>query len=106
MAVTKIAHKPNLNAVAAMEIFRNHFDGKYKVNEFKGLFRDFVVEKNPWVGVGVRLEQSDGQTKFNYNGMCPKWWARALLGPLFGIFLWNGITGEVRQFIENAPEFH
>lgn len=105
MAVATIAHKPQLTKEQAQEIFAKHFAGKYKVHEFKGLFRDFVVEKNPWVGVAVKLEQTDSETKFVYAGLAPKWWARVLLGGLIGVLLWNGITKEVKEFVETAPEF-
>lgn len=105
MAIATIAHKPELTKEQAQEIFAKHFAGKYKVHEFKGFFRDFVVEKNPWVGVGLKLEQTGTETKLVFNGMAPKWWARALLGALFGFFLWNGVTNDVKQLIETAPEF-
>lgn len=106
MAVATIAHKPQLTKEQAQDIFTKHFAGKYKVHEFKGLFRDFVVEKNPWVGVALKLEQTDTETKqLVYAGLAPKWWARALMGGLIGVFLWNGLTNEVQQFISTAPEF-
>lgn len=105
MAVAEIGNKPELTKEQVQEIFARQFEGKYDVHEFKGLFRDFVIAKNPWVGVAVSLEQKEGQTKLNYNGMCPAWWARALLGVLIGLFLWNGMTNEVKEFIATAPEF-
>lgn len=105
MAVATIAHKPQLTKEQTQEIFAKHFAGKYKVHEFKGFFRDFVVEKNPWVGVAVKLDQSANETKLVYNGMAPKWWARVLLGALLGVLLWNGVTNDVKQFVEAAPEF-
>ncbi|MEX0682675.1 MAG: hypothetical protein WD904_04075 [Dehalococcoidia bacterium] len=66
MAVKTIAHKPNLTKEQAEEIFRKHFEGKYKVEDFKGLFRDFMVVKNPFTGVALKLEQAEGETKFVY----------------------------------------
>jgi hypothetical protein len=105
MAVATIAHKPQLTKEQAQEIFAKQFASKYKVHEFKGLLRDFVVEKNAWVGVALKLEQTDTETKFVYAGLAPKWWARALMGALLGMFLWNGLTNEIEQFISTAPEF-
>lgn len=105
MAIAEIGSKPELTKEQVQEVFARHFGEKYDVHEFKGLFRDFVIAKNPWVGVAVKLEQGDGQTKLNYNASCPAWWARALLGVLIGIFLWNDMTNEVKEFIATAPEF-
>jgi hypothetical protein len=56
--------------------------------------------------VTVKLEQSANETKLVYSGFTPKLWARALLGVVASVFLWNGLTSEVKQFIETAPEFH
>jgi hypothetical protein len=107
MAVKEIAYKPDLTKEQAEEIFRQHFAGKYKVEDFKGWFRDFVVTKNPYVGVAVKLEQDDEEktTKFVYSGIAPAMWARVLLGNVLGILLWNSLTNEVEAFIESAPEF-
>jgi len=105
MAVKTIAHKPGLTKEQAQEIFAKQFEGKYKVEDFKGLFRDFTVVKNPFTGVALKLEQSEGETKFVYSGLAPRWWARLLLGGLIGFLFWNRITNEVEAFIDSAPEF-
>lgn len=106
MAVITVAHKPELTKEQVQEIFAKQFAGKYQVHDFRGLFRDFVVEKNPFVGVGIKLDQTGSETKLVYSGLAPKWWARALLGALIGFLFWGGLTNEVRQFMETAPEFH
>lgn len=105
MAIATIAHKPELTKEQAQKLFAHHFAGKYTVHEFKGFLRDFVVEKNPFIGVAVKLEQSAGETRFVFGGLAPRWWARLLLGGLIGFLFWGGITTEVKQFIESAPEF-
>jgi hypothetical protein len=105
MAVKTIAHKPELTKEQAQQIFAKHFEGKYKIEDFVGLFRDFQVVKNPFAGVAVKLEQTDSETKFVYGGLAPRWWARMLLGGLIGFLFWNGITNEVEAFIDSAPEF-
>jgi hypothetical protein len=105
MAVKEIAHKPALTKEQAEEIFRKHFEPRYKVEDFKGLFRDFMVVKNPFAGVAVKLEQGEGTTKFVYGGLAPRIWARLLLGGLIGFLIWNGVTNEVEAFIDSAPEF-
>ncbi len=105
MAVTTIAHKPGLTREQAQELFRKHFEGRYQVEEFKGFLRDFTVVKNPFVGVAVKLEQAGNETKFVYGGTAPRLWARLLLGTLIGMFMWNSLTNEVKQYLETAPEF-
>jgi hypothetical protein len=109
MAVTTIAHKPDLTKEQARDIFQHHFEGKYKVEDWKGASvgapRHFVLNKNPFVGVAVKLEQGSGETKFVYGGYAPKLWARLLFSGLLSFLLWNGPTNEVKEFIESAPEF-
>ena len=108
MAVREIAYKPDLTKEEAEAIFRKHFEAAgCTVEDFKGLFRDFMVVKNPFVGVAIKLEQDAGdqQTKLVYNGVAPRMWARLLLGGLIGFLFWNGITNDVEAFIESAPEF-
>ena len=105
MAVTTIAHKPDLTKEQFQQLFATHFAGKYKIEDFKGFFRDFIVYKNPFVGVAVKLEQHPSETKVVYGGLAPRWWARLFLGWLIGIFLWNGPTNDVKEYLETAPEF-
>jgi hypothetical protein len=109
VAVTKIAYKPGLTKDEAQEIFRRQFEPRYSVENWKGASvgapRDFVLNKNPFVGIAVKLQQSDGETKFVYTGYAPKLWARMLFTGLISFLIWNGPTNEVREFIESAPEF-
>jgi hypothetical protein len=105
MAVTTIAHKPELTKEQAQEIFAKHFAGKYLVRDFTGPLRDFAVEKSAFVAVAIKLDQTATETKFVYAGMAPRWWVRAFMG-LWGFLLWGGLTNEVKQFMETAPEFH
>ena len=51
--------------------------------------RDFMIVRNPFVGVTVKLEQSANETKFVYTGIAPKLWARLLFTGLLSYFLWN-----------------
>ena len=108
MAVTAIAYKPDLTKEEARAIFARHFGGKYAVMDWTGRprsMRDFMVVKNGFVAVTVKFEQAANETKFVYSGFTPKLWARALVGGIGSMFLWNGLTNEVKQFIETAPEF-
>jgi hypothetical protein len=54
----------------------------------------------------VKLDQTSSETKFVFGGLAPRWWARVLLGGLIAWLFWGGLTNEVRQFMETAPEFH
>ncbi len=72
MAVITVAHKPELTKAQAQETFAKHFAGKYTVEDFRGLFRDFTVVKNPFVGVAVKLDQTSSETKFVYGGAGPE----------------------------------
>jgi len=105
MAVQSIGHKPELTKEQAKELFAKHFEGKYKVEDFWGPFRDFVVVKGPFAGVAIKLEQGEGETKLVYGGVAPAIWARMLLGGLIGALMWVGVTKEVEEFIKTAPEF-
>ncbi len=110
MAVTAIAHKPNLTVEQTKALFEKQFAGKYTIEDWKGpsvgFKRDFMVVKNPFAGVAVKLEQDAMSTKFVYAGLAPRMWARMLFGGLIGILLWNGPTTDVKNFLESAPEFH
>jgi len=108
MAVTQIAHKPELTKEEARAIFARHFGGAYQITDWSGIpknLRDFVIVKSAFVAVTVKLEQGANETKFIYSGFTPKFWARLLTGAVASMFLWNGLTNEVKQFIESAPEF-
>ena len=104
--MVKIAHHPEMTWEQAMDIFKKEFGGRYKVYSLKRApRRDFVVQKNGFVGVSMRLEQTKDETKFVYSGFAPSVMARMVLGPLIALFLWNGITNEAKAFIARAPEF-
>ncbi len=115
MAVSTIAYKPGLTKSEAREIFRRHFEGPYRLEDWKGppigATRDFPLIKNAFVGVGVKLEQGRAETKFVYGGYSPNRAARALsslglLGAAMSFLLWNGATNEVKRFIDGTDEFH
>ena len=115
LAVAAIAHKPDLTSEQAQAIFRRRFEPQYRIEGPKGLRaigprRDFVVVKNAFTAVSVKLQQDRDETKFVYTGLAPRLWARVLSGlglltVVMSFFVWNGLTNEVKQFIEQAPEF-
>jgi hypothetical protein len=83
MAVKTIAHHPEMTTEQAKEIFAKGMP-QYKVQDFWGPFRDFVVVKGPFTGVALKLEQTGSETKLVYAGVAPAMWARLLLGGLIG----------------------
>lgn len=106
MAKVTIAHKPELTKEQAQVIFAEHFSGKYRVSRYRRPLRDFVIEKNAFVGVAIKLDQRGNETSFVYNAFTPRWWAAAMFGVLIGPMLGRGLTAEVRAFMDSAPEFH
>ena len=88
-------------SVASMPASRNAIS---KLVSFS-LCRPTPRVKNPFVGVSVKLEQGGKDTKIVYSGFVPRLWARFFFGGLIGFLLWNGLTNEVKQLIETAPEF-
>lgn len=106
MAKVTVAHKPELTKEQAQKVFADHFAGKYRVDSYRGPFRDFVVEKSPFVGVALKLEQTGTETRFVYNAFTARWWARVLGGMLVGPMLGRGLTAEVRSVLDSAPQFH
>jgi hypothetical protein len=106
MGVVKIAHHPEMTWEQAMDTFEKEFGSRYKVYSLKRTpRRDFVVQKNGFVGVSMRLEQTKDETKFVYSGFSPSVLARMTVGPLIAMFFWNALTNEVKSFIGRAPEF-
>jgi hypothetical protein len=105
MPVSKIAHHPELTREQAQDLFRKHFEGKYKVEDFRGPYRDFIVVKNPFVGVAVKLEQTGKETKFVYSGQARRLWAGLLSAGGIGMLIRNKLTTEIKQYIQTAPEF-
>ena len=106
MPVETIAHHPELTQEQAQELFQKHFEGKYKVEDFKGPFRDFIVVKNPFIGVAVKLEQTGNETKFIFSGQARRLWAGLLSAGFLGMLIRNSLTTEVKNYIQAAPEFH
>lgn len=113
-----VAHHPELTPQAAMDIFDKHFAGKYRVRKIRRLItRDFIVHKNPLVGVLVGLKQKEGSTSFVFHADAPS----AILALLFWIVLGilpavlvylivfkprlKAMEAEIKSFIENAAEF-
>jgi hypothetical protein len=111
MAKVVVPYQPGLTAEGAMEVFRRGFRGKYHVYKTHFfLTRDFVVKRNPLVGVGVKLKSKPPrETSFVFTHMppspilewlCGGWLVQLVLRPDL-----KRMEEETRSFIENAPEF-
>ncbi|MFA5309906.1 MAG: hypothetical protein WC370_10550 [Dehalococcoidales bacterium] len=111
MTIATIKHKPELTAQAAMGIFQKGFSGKYDVYKWNraGGIRDFVIKKNSFVGVAVKLKQEDGKTSFNFVDIIPSMLLTLMFAGLwYALFMrgnYKAMVDEVKTFIENAPEF-
>ena len=68
MAVITVGHHPELTKEQAQEVFAKHFAGKYVVRTFTGPLRDFAIDKNAFIAVAVKLDQTGSETKFVYSG--------------------------------------
>ena len=121
MAIVEIAHQPELTVERAEQIFRGHFRTQYYEVDKASIFlrflprRHFVIKKNGWTSVAVRLVQKPDSTSFvfagplgppasglhafAYNMTFPLSWLIARPSRL-------EMEDEVRVFIENAAEFH
>ena len=105
MAKVIIDHRPELTAEAARKVFESHFHDKYDVYKTKWPAYDFVVKKNAWRGVSVKLKQKRGQTHFEFKGIPPGTAPITLLLALGGVWVvWGlqalvGVVGGAGAFI-------
>jgi len=109
MAEVTIGHHPELAVENAISIFEKHFAGKYEVLPApRAPFWDFVIKRNAWQGVRVRLHQKPNNTSFVLRGSATALWAILLTSLTLGLLslsIHKEITHEVRSFIETAQEF-
>ena len=118
MAKVTIGHHPKLTGKDVVSIFETHFADKYEIVPTpRQLTSDLIVKRSAWTGVAVHLKQERNKTKLIFYGCAGSPWARVLAlfsivfsGFLIGVliwylFVWKGITDEVRAFIETAEEF-
>jgi len=109
MATVSIGHHPDLTADHAIDVFQQHFAGRYEVSKTSVVARDFIVTKSGTTGVGVRLKQGKNGAEFVFTGMIPGIWQRFVYSGLIGyLFLrpgWRALETEIASFIENEPSF-
>ncbi len=109
MAIVNIGNQPDLTKEQAREVFERAFTGKYEIVRSTAMRRDFIVKKNSWSGVGVRLKHERTGTSFVFTGLIPNVALQILFGGLVAyLFLrpsWRELEAEIAQFIENEPSF-
>jgi len=104
MAKIEIKHNPHLTKENLMELFREHFNGKYEVYMTKTIGNDFVVKKSRMAGVFLKLKQKGQKTQILYTRAAPSAIFRALF--LLPVFLASrDVQKDVKTFLETAPEF-
>jgi len=84
MARIIVSDYPELTKERALELFRNHFSGKYEVQGENGTFNDFVVRKSDWHAVGIRFREGPNGGTFSFSGFTPSLLYRML--PILGVF--------------------
>ena len=110
MPVVTVAHQPDLSVEKALEVFSNHFAGKYSVYKTRRPLLHLVVRKSAWTAVGVRLRQGSNTTRFGFGAFLPSFFLTFLLVGLVTYLIlyfasWRDMEREVENFILNAPEF-
>src|SRR3990170_4486167 len=87
MAIISIGNRPDLTKEQIQQIFAERFS-EYEVIKSTALNRDFILKKNAWTGVGVRLKQEkDGKTAFVFTALMPNVFLQTFFGGLFAYAL-------------------
>jgi predicted amidophosphoribosyltransferase len=114
VAIVTVPYQPYLTAEPAMEVFRREFRGRYQIYKTHFYFtRDFIVKKNAFIGVSVKLKQEPGKTSFVFTYTQPSpllvMICSLLIAGLVLLLILRAshkeLEAEVQSFIENAPEF-
>ena len=109
MATVTIGHRPDLTREQVQKIFAERFPS-YEIIRSNAINRDFIIKKNNWTGVGVRVKQEkDGVTTFVFTAMMPNVFLQTFFGGLFAYALlrksWKEMELEIVGFIRLEPEF-
>ncbi len=94
MARIIVNDNPELTKERALELFRNHFSGKYEVQEKNGISHDFIVKKSDWQAVGARFRRGPNGSSFSFAGFTPSLRYRML--PVLGVVA--GLPGVLAAF--------
>ena len=124
MATTPVAHRPELTAEQAMEVFSRQLGDGYDVFEPTGLGKwlaarpHFVVKDGSGASVGVWLLQKKDSTTSRTAGILPPIAYVGVLGAMVGMLVtggiawmllspkWKEIEADITLCIENAVEFN
>jgi hypothetical protein len=108
MATITIGHRPDLTKEQVQQIFAERF-ADCEIIGSNAIKRDFIIKKNGWTGVGVRLKQEKSATTLVFTAMMPNVLLQTLFGGLFAYALlrksWKEMEMQVAGFIRLAPEF-
>jgi hypothetical protein len=108
MATISIGPRPDLTKEQVQQIFAQRFED-CEIIRSNAINRDFIIKKNGWTGVGVRLKQEKSATTIVFTPMMPNVLLQTLFGGLFAYALlrksWKEMEMEVAGFIRLAPEF-
>jgi hypothetical protein len=109
MAIISIGHKPDLSIDEAREIFARGMAGRYEIMTSEVRSRHFIVQKDGWRGVGVKLQQREGETRFVFTGMISNFWLQFFFGGMFSYPLlrgsWKSMEAEVAEYIASESAF-
>ena len=114
MATMTVLARPGLTKKRVVTLFRERFRGTYEVYETDLLTRDFIVKKNGWTGVGIKLKHASQSTELVFTGLVPSYslsvFTNMLAGGLITMpFLRRSrkdLEDEMKIYIETEPEFH
>ncbi len=108
MATITIGHRPDLTNEQVQQIFAQRF-ADCEIIRSNAVNRDFIIKKNGWTGVGVRLKQEKNATTLVFTALMPNVLLQTLFGGLFAYaFLrksWKEMELEIAGFIRLEPEF-
>lgn len=117
MPKVSLAHQTAVNPRLLLDSVHRQFEGKYKVYRSRWVAGEtIIVEKNPWVGVLVRVSRKKIASEIRFGGTVPNPLVMAVSVLATGwllyllIFLlvlrprWKRMEGEVNAFLRDAPE--
>ena len=109
MAIITIGHQPELTKEQVQAVFAERFAGEFEIVRSNAIKRDFIIKKNNWTGVGMRLKQEKNSTTLIFTAMMPNLLLNTLFSGLFSYALlrkgWKEMELEIAGFIRLEPQF-
>lgn len=105
MAKIILTHDPSLTKEKLKDILTERFtvDG-YEVDYSALIGADLYIKKSSWVGVTIKLKQSDDETKLKIWGYVPSTALRILVNGILPLLIlwpkWNKLIAEVRDYFD------